>query len=88
MKKRKKTSKKKCVAPLEPPLDANGRTDKNGHFSICGATRADNKIRRAAGDALRYTRTLLPILKNSLRFKLIEALSLYQLPSQTSLNLK
>jgi hypothetical protein len=25
---------KKCIAPLEPPRDANGCADKNGHFRV------------------------------------------------------
>jgi hypothetical protein len=50
---------KKCVVPLEPPLDANGRAVDFEHFGRRKRTRADAKMRRAPRDALSY---LLPIL--------------------------
>jgi hypothetical protein len=37
----KKEKKIKCVAPLELTPDANGRADKNGYFSVRGATQTD-----------------------------------------------
>jgi hypothetical protein len=42
---------------LEQTPDANGRADKNDHFSIRSATQtavADIKMCRTAGDALRH----------------------------------
>jgi hypothetical protein len=37
-----KTSRnEKCVASLEPPLDANGDANKNGHFLVHGAMKTD-----------------------------------------------
>jgi hypothetical protein len=33
--------KNKCVAPLEQPPEANGRANKNGHFSDRGATQTN-----------------------------------------------
>jgi hypothetical protein len=38
---RGKKTRKKCIAPLEPTPDANGRVDKNGHFRVRGATEMD-----------------------------------------------
>jgi hypothetical protein len=41
---------------MESPPDANGRADKNGHLASAARhkwTHAYNKMRRAAGDALR-----------------------------------
>jgi hypothetical protein len=32
---------RKCVGPLEPPLGANGRADKNGLSSVRRATQTD-----------------------------------------------
>jgi hypothetical protein len=37
----KKEKKIKCVTPLEQTPDANGRADKNGHFSVHSATQTD-----------------------------------------------
>jgi hypothetical protein len=49
---KKSFGKKKSVVPLEPPTNANGCAVDFDYFSRCKRTRADAKMRRAAGDAL------------------------------------
>jgi hypothetical protein len=57
MEKRKKQEEKKAF--LEPPLDANGRVDKNGHVRVRKRTLVDNLVVRNALPP--YHRLLRPL---------------------------